>query len=77
MARIFNDEALLTWEAFSTTGPFSLPDRSRIVFHCLSDPHRRSRYVEGSGDLMDAQRKLREIDEPELRSLLAVALETD
>jgi hypothetical protein len=71
MSRIFSDEQLLTWEAYSSGGRFGLPDQPKIVFHCLSDPHRPPRFVEHSGDSVSAERVLSELPEDGLRDLLA------
>jgi hypothetical protein len=75
MSRIFSDGDLLSWEVFASTGPFGLPEHPQIVFHCLSDPDRRARYVRVSGDSSEAQKLVQEARESDLRQMLAGARE--
>lgn len=77
MSRLFTDESLLTWEAYPSGGPFGLPDKPKIVFHCLSDPQRRARYIQHEGDDADAQRAVRELSDRELVELLERTRELD
>ena len=77
MSRLFTDDSLLTWEAYPSGGAFGLPDSPKIVFHCLSDPERRARWVQHSGDDADAQRAVREASDRELNRLLTVSYELD
>jgi hypothetical protein len=75
MSRIFSDADLLTWEVYSSAGPFGLPEQAKIVFHCLSDPHRRARFVDHQGDSASAEQALFDLREDGLRNLLAGANE--
>jgi hypothetical protein len=77
MSRTFTDESLLTWEAFTSGGAFGLPERPKIIFLCLSDPHRRSRFVQHDGDTAGAQRDLQQLGPGDLRRLLATSVELD
>lgn len=77
MSRLFTDDSLLTWEAYPSAGEFGLPERPKIVFHCLSDPERRARYVHHPGDDADAQRLVRELPDDGLRAMLARASELE
>ncbi len=70
MSRIFSDGQLMTWEAFASGGRYGLPERPKIVFHCLSDPDQRARYVEHEGDNSTAQRAVAELPHAALRELL-------
>jgi hypothetical protein len=70
MARVFVDEDLLSWEAYASTGRYSLPERPRIVFNCLSDPNRPARYVVHSGDNADAEGAVLDMPLEALRELL-------
>lgn len=67
MSRTFLDEDLLSWEAYASGGEFGLPDHPKIVFHCLSDPDRRARYVIHDGDNADAEEVV--YDAPDTRLL--------
>ncbi len=77
MSRTFTDEDLLTWEAFATGGDLGLAIQPRIVFHCLSDPSRRPRFVQRRGDEADAEGLVHEIGEDRLRALLGESQELD
>lgn len=70
MARTIQDEGLLLWEAYATTGDFGFPDQARMVFQCLTDPARRARVLEREGDKSDVEHDLVRLSEEELRSLL-------
>jgi hypothetical protein len=75
MSRIFSDRDLLSWEVFASTGPFGLPEHPQIVFHCLSDPDRRARYIRVSGDSSEAQALVQEARESDLRQMLTESRE--
>jgi hypothetical protein len=77
MSRIFTDENLLTWETYASGGKFGLPERPKVIFHCLSDPDRRARFVIHEGDDADAQEAVRELPDNRLRELLRVSEELD
>lgn len=70
MARTLQDRDLLTWEAFASTGRFGYPDRSHIVFYCLTDLSRRPRYFEIDGDKAAAERQVEELPDGKLMQLL-------
>lgn len=70
MSRVFVDDGLLTWEAYSSTGDFGLPEQPKIVFQCLSDPGRRARFVRHDGDSVSAQRAVQRLPDEGLQSLL-------
>ncbi len=73
MSRTFTDSNLLTWEAYSSGGKFGLPDRPKIVFHCLSDPHRPARYTRTEGQTIEAEATVMQASEDELREMLELS----
>jgi hypothetical protein len=77
MSRIFSDRDLLSWEAYASAGAFGLPDKPKVVFHCLSDPDRRSRYIQHEGDNADAEREITTLSDDGLRELLNRSRELD
>lgn len=70
MSRTFVDDDLLTWEAYASGGPFGLPERPKVMFHCLSHPDQRARYVVHNGDNADAQEMVHSVPDDRLRELL-------
>jgi hypothetical protein len=70
MSRIFVDDGLLSWEVFASAGPFGLPERPKIVFHCLSEPNRRAQFVVHEGDQADAEQAVVDLTDDGLRELL-------
>jgi hypothetical protein len=70
MSRVFTDPDLITWEAYSSSGQWGLPDQPKIVFNCLSDPHRRARFVIHDGHSGSAQESVSHASEDQLRMLL-------
>lgn len=77
MSRLFTDDDLLTWEAYSSGGAYGLPDRPKIIFNCLSHPGSRGRYVIHEGDEADAAGTVRAASSDELRGMLQAARELD
>ncbi len=77
MSRVFLDDNLLSWEVYASGGKFGLPERPKIVFHCLSEPFRRGRYVVHDGDNADAEEAVHSLPEDRLRELLREARELD
>lgn len=77
MSRIVVDSGLLNWEVYASGGPFGFPEEPKIVFHCLSDPRRRPRYVRHEGDNASAQRAVQELPTDALRQLLEKSIELD
>lgn len=77
MSRVFTDGNLLNWEAFASGGRFGLPERPKLVFHCLSDPAQRARYVTIEGDNSDAEEAVHGMEVDELLRLLAAARPLD
>lgn len=71
MSRIFSDGELMTWEVFASTGRHGLPERPKIVFHSLSDPHQPARVILHDGNNATAQRAVAELPDAALRELLA------
>jgi len=71
MSRVFVDDDLLSWEVFASGGPFGLPERPKIVFHCLTEPNRRAQFVVHEGDQADAEQAVYELPDDGLRELLA------
>lgn len=77
MSRTIVDEDLLSWEVYASGGRYGLPDQAKIVFHCLSDPERRARYVRLPGDNADAEETVGTASEAELQRMLREAEELD
>jgi len=77
MSRIFIDNDLLSWEAYASGGRHGLPEEPKIVFHCLSDPMRRARYVRYGEDNAAAEQALNAMPEPQLQQMLQTAEELD
>lgn len=71
MRRTFYDEDFLEWEAYVSGGQPEGDAAARLYFLCLTEPSRRARFVrEESGNTARAERKLRELDDSELLTLL-------
>lgn len=68
--RSIRDPSFQSWEAYATTGNFGFPSPARIMFRCRTDPEERPREVVIEGDKSDAEARVRELSEEELRSLL-------
>jgi hypothetical protein len=70
MTRTIQDEDLLLWEVYATAGDFGFPDHARLVFHCLTDPARRARFVEREGDKSDVENEVATATDRDLLELL-------
>ena len=77
MSQTFTDDDLLTWEVFASGGRFGLAIRPKVVFHCVSDPSRRPRFVQLPGDEADAEEVVHESSADHLRGLLRESSELD
>lgn len=77
MSRVFVDEDLLSWEAYASGGQFGLPNDPKIVFHCVSSPAQRARYVRFSGDNADAAQAVHDWPVERLRQLLSESRELE
>jgi hypothetical protein len=77
MSRVFIDEDLLTWEAYSSGGKYGLPDDPKIVFHCLSDRSLRARYVRLGDDNAAAESAVHSLPDDQLREMLREAQDLD
>jgi hypothetical protein len=77
MSQTFTDENLLTWEAFASGGRFGLSIRPKVIFHCVSDPSLRARFVEVQGDEADAEEMIHDSGVPRLRELLKESKELE
>ncbi len=73
MARTFQDQNFLIWEAFPSTGPFGYPDAAYIVFNCLSNKTIRPRYIELKAAEPAAQKELQTIGDAALLKLFETA----
>ncbi len=69
MARTFQDENFLIWEAYASSGAFGYPDAPHVVFNCLSNRTIRPRYVQLEGLEPEAQRRVQTGSEDELAGL--------
>lgn len=77
MSRVFVDENLLSWEVYASGGPYGLPDDPKIVFHCVSDPSHRARFVRFGGDNSNAVQAVHDFPDERLRQMLREAEELD
>lgn len=77
MSVTITDDDLQTWEAFASGGKYGLSVRPKIIFHCVSDPTRRPRYVQLGGDEADAEALVHDGPPERLRALLARATELE
>ncbi|HEU4881706.1 MAG TPA: hypothetical protein VFT45_05660 [Longimicrobium sp.] len=77
MSQTFTDDNLLTWEAFASGGRFGLSVRPKVIFHCLSDPSARARFVEVQGDEADAEEMIHDSQVARLRELLKESKELE
>ena len=75
MSVTFTDDDLLTWEAYATGGDYGLAINPKVVFHCLSDPLRRPRYLEFTGDEADAEGLVSDTDQTQLKAMLKESAE--
>lgn len=66
MSRTLTDNNMLTWEAYASGGP----ERSHIIFNCLSNRMLRPRFVVTDGDEADAQRVVFEASTEQLQEML-------
>jgi hypothetical protein len=73
MARTFQDDNFLIWEAFASSGAFGYPDAPHVVFNCLSNRTIRPRYVQLEGQEPEAQRRVQTVSEDELAGLFRSA----
>jgi hypothetical protein len=71
MSRTFTDTDLQTWEAFASAGETGLASGPRVVFHCISDPHRRPRFTALTGDEADAEATVHTMSVEAIRDLLS------
>lgn len=70
MTRMIQDRDLLLWEAYASSGDHGFPDRSKLMFHCLSDPGLRARYLEREGDKSDVENEVVSLSDERLVELL-------
>lgn len=68
--RTLTDGDFRRWEAYATTGPHGFSRPSRIIFRCTTDPGERARVVVVDGDKSDAEARVRDLSERELRELM-------
>ncbi|HEX2093456.1 MAG TPA: hypothetical protein VHG28_13710 [Longimicrobiaceae bacterium] len=77
MSRVFVDDDLLTWEAYASGGRFGLAEQPKIIFHCLSDPQLRARFIVHQGDEADAEETVHDVPEERLKEMLKSSRELD
>jgi hypothetical protein len=75
MSVTFTDDDLQSWEAYATGGDYGLANNPKVVFNCVSDPTRRPRYLEFTGDEADAEGLVSETSIPQLRAMLKESAE--
>ena len=73
MARSFQDDDLITWEAFASSGRFGYARNAHLVFNCLSDLSRRALVIQRTGDRAEVEREVLNMPEEKLRELLQQA----
>lgn len=77
MSRTFTDDDLMVWEAFPSGGRFGMAGGPKIIFHCVSNPDSRPRYVQGTGDEADAESLVNEAPDDKLRTMLRESRELE
>jgi hypothetical protein len=75
MSVTFTDDDLQSWEAYATGGDYGLANNPKVVFNCLSDPSRRGRYLEFTGDEADAESLVSETSATQLKEMLKESVE--
>ncbi len=70
MTRTVQDDELVLWEAYASSGEWGTPERAKIVFHCLTEPGRRARVVARDGDRSEVEGELVRMTDDELVVLL-------
>ena len=73
MTRTIQDPDLQLWEVYATAAKSGFPQRSRMVFHCLTDPGRRARFLERDGDKAEVEHEVATLAPADLVGLLARA----
>lgn len=73
MTRTVQDEELVLWEAYASSGEWGTPVRAKIVFHCLTEPGRRARVVAREGDRSEVEEEIGRLSDDELVALLQTA----
>lgn len=74
MRRTFHDEGLREWEVYVSGGQPGTEAAARIFFLCLTETRERARFLpHESGDVAQAEREIRELDDRELLELLEEA----
>jgi hypothetical protein len=75
MSVTFTDDDLQSWEAYATGGDYGLANNPKVVFNCVSDPTRRARYLEFTGDEADAEGLVSETNVTQLKAMLKESVE--
>ena len=75
MTRTIQDPDLEIWEAYASAGDFGFPERSTIVFQCLSDRKRRARALQREEDKAAVEHEISTLSDAELAALLEQATE--
>ncbi|HUG41372.1 MAG TPA: hypothetical protein VMM12_12870 [Longimicrobiales bacterium] len=70
MSRTIQDANLEIWEAYASAGEFGFPERSKILFHCLSDRTRRARALQREEDRAAVEHAVATLSDAELMTLL-------
>jgi hypothetical protein len=77
MSVTFTDDDLQSWEAYATGGDYGLANNPKVVFNCVSDPLRRPRYLEFTGDEADAEALISETNVRQLKEMLKESAELE
>lgn len=77
MTRTIQDADLEMWEAYAATGDFGFPERSTIIFQCLSDRKRRARRIQREEDKAAVEHEISTLSDAELTALLERATELE
>jgi hypothetical protein len=73
--RTFQDRNFLVWEAYPSAGRHGSSAKPHVIFHCLTQPDIRPRFIEGDGSGTEAQRRIAEASPDELLLMLESAAE--
>ena len=77
MSRTFTDDDLMIWEAYASGGRFGMAKEPKIIFHCVSNPDSRPRYVQHGGDEADAEQMVHAAEDAQLKTMLSQSRELE
>lgn len=77
MSQTFTDDDLRVWEAFASGGKYGLSIRPKVIFHCVTEPGERPRFVELHGDEADAEDAVHDASVDRLKEMLRASKELE